>query len=161
MMARDHALMRKEQAATEDQQKPLQGLRILVAEDNVLAAMELEQVLEDCGCETVGPAATVDQALRLARDEALDGAVLDVNLRDRAVFPVADELARRGIRMIFATGYESNYTFPEHLDGYARLRKPYPGQELRRLMTATFTGNQARRALPPPRAAGIRKCSSS
>ena len=69
--------------------QPLDGLRILVAEDNVLAAMELEQVLEDCGCETVGPAATVDQALRLAREERLDGAVLDVNLRDQAVFPVA------------------------------------------------------------------------
>ncbi len=124
-----------------DRQRPLDGLRILVAEDNVLAVMELEQVLEDCGCETVGPAATVDQALRLARDEPLDGAVLDVNLRDQAVFPVAEELARRGIRTIFATGYEHSYAFPKHLDGCARLRKPYSGQELKRLMTATFARN--------------------
>ncbi len=118
--------------------QPLDGLRILVAEDNVLAAMELEQVLQECGCETVGPAATVDQALRLAREERLDGAVLDVNLRDQAVFPAADELARRGVRMIFATGYEDGYTFPANLAGYARLRKPYAGQELKRLLTATF-----------------------
>ena len=119
--------------------QPLDGLRILVAEDNVLAAMELEQVLEDCGCETVGPAATVEQALRLAREERLDGAVLDVNLRDQAVFPVAHELARRGVRMIFATGYEDGYNFPPELAGYTRLRKPYAGQELKRLMVATFT----------------------
>ena len=122
----------------EDQRPPLDGYRILVAEDNVLAAMELEQVLRDCGCEPVGPVATVDQALRLAREEALDGAVLDVNLRDRAVFPVAEELCRRGVRMIFATGYESSYVFPKHLASCARLRKPYSGQELKRLMTATF-----------------------
>ena len=119
--------------------QPLDGLRILVAEDNVLAAMELEQVLEECGCETVGPAATVEQALRLAREERLDGAVLDVNLRDQAVFPVADELVRRGVRMIFATGYEDGYIFPAHLARFTRLRKPYAGQELKRLMVATFT----------------------
>ena len=119
--------------------QPLDGLRILVAEDNVLAAMELEQVLGECGCETVGPAATVEQALRLAREERLDGAVLDVNLRDQPVFPVAEELVRRGVRMIFATGYEDGYVFPDHLAGYTRLRKPYAGQELKRLMVATFT----------------------
>lgn len=119
--------------------QPLDGLRILVAEDNVLAAMELEQVLEECGCEIVGPAATVEQALRLAREERVDGAVLDVNLRDQAVFPVAHELVRRGVRMIFATGYEDGYVFPAHLAGYTRLRKPYAGQELKRLMVATFT----------------------
>jgi CheY-like chemotaxis protein len=121
-----------------DEQPLLDGLRILVAEDNVLAAMEVEQVLKDCGCEPVGPVATVEQALRLAREERLDGAVLDVNLRDRAVFPVAEELVRRGVRMIFATGYENSYHFPEHLAGCARLRKPYSGHELRRLMSATF-----------------------
>lgn len=125
----------------ERQQPPLEGFRILVAEDNVLAAMELEQVLKDCGCEPVGPVATVDQALRLARNERLDGAVLDVNLCDEAVFPVAEELRRRGVRVIFATGYETSYIFPKHLDGCARLRKPYSSQELKRLMAAIFTGN--------------------
>jgi DNA-binding response OmpR family regulator len=120
-------------------QQPLDGLRILVAEDNVLAAMELEQVLQDCGCETVGPAATVDQALRLAHQERLDGAVLDVNLRDQAVFPVAEELVRRGVPLIFATGYEDGHIFPAHLAGYTRLHKPYAGRELKRLMVATFT----------------------
>jgi 2-hydroxy-6-oxonona-2,4-dienedioate hydrolase len=48
-------------------QQLLDGLRILIAEDNVFAAMELEQTLKDCGCRPVGPAATVDQALRLDR----------------------------------------------------------------------------------------------
>jgi DNA-binding response OmpR family regulator len=122
----------------ERQQPPLKGARILVAEDNVLAAMEVEQILKDCGCEPVGPVATVDEALRLARNERLDGAVLDVNLRDEAVFPVAQELCRRGIRMIFATGYETSYVFPKNLASCARLRKPYAGQELKRLMVATF-----------------------
>ncbi len=121
-----------------DERPPLAGFRILIAEDNVLAAMELEQVLRDCGCEPVGPVATVDQAVRLAREEPLDGAVLDVNLRDQPVFPAAEELVRRGVRLIFATGYENNYVFPAHLANCTRLRKPYSGRELTRLMTLIF-----------------------
>ena len=122
----------------EPPQAPLEGLRILVAEDNVFAAMEVEQALKDCGCEPVGPVATVDKALRLACDEQLDGAVLDVNLREQPVFPVAEELHRRGVRMIFTTGYETGYTFPESLASCARLRKPFDGHQLKSLMVATF-----------------------
>jgi CheY-like chemotaxis protein len=122
----------------ERKEVPLAGLRILVAEDNVFAAMDVERVLEDCGCETVGPAATVGQALRLARNERLDGALLDVNLRDEVVLPVADELVRRRVRVIFITGYQNGYPFPRHFDGFARLLKPYPEHQLKRLMTTTF-----------------------
>ena len=35
--------------------RALQGLRVLIAEDNLFAAMELEKVLVDLGCEPVGP----------------------------------------------------------------------------------------------------------
>jgi CheY-like chemotaxis protein len=122
----------------EGEQPPLEGLRILVAEDNVFAAMEVEQVLRDCGCEAVGPAATVGQALRLARAERLDGALLDVNLRDQLVFPVAAELIHRGVRVIFITGYQNGFNFPPCFDGVARLRKPYADHQLKRLMAATF-----------------------
>jgi CheY-like chemotaxis protein len=122
----------------EREEAPLAGLRILVAEDNVFAAMDVERVLEDCGCETVGPAATVGEALRLARNERLDGALLDVNLREEVVFPVAEELVRRGVRLIFITGYQNAYTFPRHFEGCARLLKPYPEHQLKRLMVATF-----------------------
>jgi DNA-binding response OmpR family regulator len=127
----------------------LQGLRILIVEDNLLAAMELEQILTECGCQPVGPAATVEQALRLAREEQLDGAVLDVNLRDQVVFPVAEELARRNVALIFATGYEDNYAFPPQLADRPRLRKPYAEQEFVRLLRATFGRGQAA-ATPPP-----------
>jgi len=120
------------------QPPPLHGLRILIVEDNLLAAMELEHILVECSCTPVGPAATVEHALRLARDERLDGAVLDVNLRDQTVFPVADELARRGVPMIFATGYEYDYDFPPQLADRPRLRKPYAERELVRLLRATF-----------------------
>ena len=56
------------------------GRRVLVVEDESLVAMLLETILEDMGCLAVGPAATVDEGLRMAADEAVDAALLDVNV---------------------------------------------------------------------------------
>ncbi|MGH6943875.1 MAG: response regulator [Geminicoccaceae bacterium] len=118
--------------------RPLCGLRILVAEDNLLAAMEVEQTLLDMGCLPVGPVARLSDALEIARSDALDGAVLDLNLRDELAFPVAEELERRGVPLIFATGYDDANAIPERLARRPHLRKPYLGRELERLMIATF-----------------------
>ncbi|WP_160936867.1 HWE histidine kinase domain-containing protein [Teichococcus coralli] len=89
--------------------QPAAGLRprrVLLAEDEPLVAMELETQLHALGFTVVGPAASLSEALRLASEEALlDAAVLDVNLRGQAVFPVADLLVRRGVPVVFATGY--------------------------------------------------------
>ncbi|HWL81391.1 MAG TPA: HWE histidine kinase domain-containing protein [Roseomonas sp.] len=84
----------------------MRARRVLLAEDEPLVAMELETQLQALGFTVVGPAATLQEALRLASEEVLlDAAVLDVNLRGQAVFPVADLLVRRGVPVVFATGY--------------------------------------------------------
>lgn len=83
----------------------LTGKRILVVEDEALIAVMVEDMLAELGSEVVGPAATIEQALVLARSGALDGAVLDVNVRGERIDPVADALAARGVPMLFATGY--------------------------------------------------------
>lgn len=116
----------------------LDGLRILIAEDNLFAAMELEQAVSSLGCRPVGPVAKMQQALDLARSEALDGALLDVDLRGELVFPVAEELERRGIPVVFASGYDNGPIFPERFVDFPRLRKPYLEQEVRRMVEATF-----------------------
>jgi CheY-like chemotaxis protein len=85
----------------------LDGCRILVVEDEYLIAADLLQTLEELGAIVVGPAATVERALTLARAEAgLDGAVLDLNLGGERAYPVADALAARGVPFVFVTGYD-------------------------------------------------------
>jgi two-component sensor histidine kinase/CheY-like chemotaxis protein len=81
--------------------------RVLVVEDEALVAMETVAELEQLGAEVVGPAATLEEGLRLAkrRRSPLDAAVLDVNLGGQPVGPLADLLARRGVPILFATGY--------------------------------------------------------
>lgn len=114
----------------------LSGLRILIAEDNLFAAMELEQTLADLGCRVVGPAAKAEQALILARNEELDGAVLDVNLRGTPAFGVAAALQERGVPVIFATGYVGGSTFPERFANHPRLSKPYFARDVERALQA-------------------------
>ena len=83
----------------------LKGLRILVVEDEAAIAMLIEDMLLDFGCEVVGPAARVKAALDFARLEALDLAILDVNVAGEPVEPVARILSERSIPIIFSTGY--------------------------------------------------------
>lgn len=82
----------------------LAGQRILVVEDEPIVAWDLAATLETYGCEIVGPAYDLTQAESLSQ-EPLGGAVLDVNLGDNKVFPVADALAERQIPFCFVTGY--------------------------------------------------------
>jgi CheY-like chemotaxis protein len=114
--------------------RPFEGLRILIAEDNLFAAMGLEQALVDLGCAPVGPVAQVHEAMGLARQGNLDAALLDVDLRGEQVFAVAEELERQGVPVIFASGYDQDEVFPAPFVRHPRLRKPYGESELRRVL---------------------------
>ena len=72
----------------------LEGLCVLVVEDEFLLAMELEALLEQRGCRVLGPVATIDQALAVLARHRPAVAVLDVNLRGKRATPVAAALRR-------------------------------------------------------------------
>ena len=114
--------------------RPFEGLRILVAEDNLPAALELEQALVDLGCAPFGPVAQVHEAMGLARRGNLDAALLDVDLRGEQVFAVAEELERQGVPVIFASGYGQDEVFPAPFARHPRLCKPYGESDLRRVL---------------------------
>ena len=73
----------------------LSGLRVLVVEDDMLIAICVEEVLQSLGCVVVGPVSKLDAAMRMANDEALDAAILDINIRGGRVYPVAERLRAR------------------------------------------------------------------
>ncbi|HWA60254.1 MAG TPA: response regulator [Caulobacteraceae bacterium] len=81
--------------------------RVLLVEDEGLVALLIEDLLTDLGCEVVGSCDSIRSALDwLASEaEALDGALLDVNLGGELVYPVAEALVARNIPFAFATGY--------------------------------------------------------
>ena len=102
----------------------LDGLRVLVVEDEMLIAMDLESALEEAGADVVGLAATVDRALALIDRESMDAAVLDVNLRGRDVYPVADALKARGVPFLFHTGHATRESLQARYLGVPVLTKP-------------------------------------
>jgi CheY-like chemotaxis protein len=108
------------------------GPCVLVVEDEMVVAMMLEGMLKDLGYRVI-KAARVARAAGLAATEAIDAAVLDVNLAGEASYPVADELRRRGIPFVFASGYAPDTLRADFRDTPV-LRKPYVSRDVRRLL---------------------------
>jgi PAS domain S-box-containing protein len=101
----------------------IQGVRVLIVEDAVLLALELEAGLEEAGAVVVGAAADLEEAERML-SLSFDVAVLDANLNGKSVIPVARALAARGTPFIFATGYDEAGVAPEGFTAPV-VRKPY------------------------------------
>jgi len=112
-----------ETVATSSGPTNLRGARVLIVEDAVLLAMELETGLSDAGARVIGPAYELEEALALL-DQSIDAAVLDANLNGHSVTPVAQALAARGVPFVFATGYGDAGGAPGDFDAPV-IRKPY------------------------------------
>jgi CheY-like chemotaxis protein len=103
---------------------PLVGLRILIVDDEVLVLMELADMLADLGHIVVASENRLESALAIARTEPIDMAILDINLRGLTSFPVAQVLRRRGVAVIFASGYGPSGLNEEFREAHF-LSKPY------------------------------------
>jgi DNA-binding response OmpR family regulator len=104
-------------------------LRILIVEDEMLVAMNIEDMLLDLGHEVAGLASRLGPALELARESRFDAAMLDVNLAGEPSFPVAEVLIGRGIPFLFATGY-GRQGLEERYRDCPFLQKPFRMAEL-------------------------------
>lgn len=101
------------------------GRRVLLVEDELLVAMDMQQTLTAAGMRVMGPAASVSSALDLIRAERPDAAVLDLNLRGELVTPVARRLREMGVPFVLSTAY--NYLRNENeeaFSGVPNLGKP-------------------------------------
>ena len=111
----------------------LNGLRILVVEDEAAISMLLEDMLMDFGCEVVGPAARLSAALEMIEGETFDIAILDVNLAGDPIYPAAEALAQRDVPFIFSTGYGGG-GIKDPYRNRPVVQKPFGQQELKRTL---------------------------
>jgi CheY-like chemotaxis protein len=79
-------------------------LSILIVEDEPIVALGLAFAVEDVGAEVVGPCSSIADALTLLAAGSVDAAILDVNLCDRDITPVAVALMARAVPFIVQTG---------------------------------------------------------
>ena len=111
----------------------LEGLKVLVVEDEMMVSMLIEDMLSDLGCEVIGPASRLDEAITLANEAELDVAVLDVNLGGQPIFPLADLLREKGAPFAFATGY-GDAGLRDVDKGSPVLQKPFREGDLARVL---------------------------
>jgi len=113
--------------------------RVLVVEDQMLLALALASLLEDIGCEAVGPVAQVVTALPIVMKEPLDAALLDIRLADESVAPIAAVLIRRGIPFGFVTGHARDQ-IPIALRDRPFVSKPFSDGEIKTLLRELLKG---------------------
>jgi CheY-like chemotaxis protein len=108
----------------------LNGVRVLVVENDAMNAMLLELQLEQAGATVIAQAAVVAEGLRLIRELGPDIAVLDYRLGNGETSePVADLLLELGIPFVVATG-ASREALPSVFKKGEILTKPYLAEEL-------------------------------
>jgi DNA-binding NarL/FixJ family response regulator len=123
------------QAAKEGQNtRPAKLRRILLVEDDYLAATDAEAALLDAGFEVIGPAISAEEAIELARTEMPELVIMDIRLTGpRDGIDAAREILRStGIRSLFATAHSTSAirNRAEETTPLGWLAKPYTPQAL-------------------------------
>lgn len=120
---------------------PLRGRRILIVEDEMMISMMLEDMVADLGGTVAAVVTNPAQAFRVLKEEALDAAILDVNLDGQNSYGIAALLMERGTPFLFSTGYGAT-TLDEPYRSRRVLQKPFKREELAEAM-ADILGTDA------------------
>ena len=104
--------------------------KILLVEDELLTAMDVEDTLREAGWEVDGPFSSVSNTLRYLEENVPICAVLDVRLEDGEVLPAADVLAQAGVPIVFHSGHASHDQLSSRYPKAAFCDKPALPQTL-------------------------------
>jgi CheY-like chemotaxis protein len=108
----------------------LGGLRILIVEDNFMVADSLKELMTAYGASVAAMVPSAAAALAAIEGQRIDVAILDIDLKDGKVDPLADRLIEHGIPFLFLTGFGDDSMLPPRLRGMPRLDKPVESERL-------------------------------
>jgi DNA-binding NtrC family response regulator len=119
----------------------LNGIRVLIVEDEALVAATLADVVESAEGEVVGVVGSVSEARQMIQRTAFDAAVLDLNLSDGEVTPVLEALQARQAPTVVYTGSELPPRIKQRHPELVTLRKPVlPGRLVAEILRARKRG---------------------
>jgi CheY-like chemotaxis protein len=104
--------------------KSMKPSSILLIEDETLIRMMLAGMVDELGHRVAGEASSVSEACLLAETTDYDLAMLDVDLGGHSIGPVAEIIARRGLPILFVTGYAPT-GLPDEFDDRPMIQKPF------------------------------------
>jgi two-component system, response regulator PdtaR len=99
-------------------------LTVLIVEDEMLVAFDLERIMATAGYSVLGPVATAEEALLLLRDNRPAAALLDVQLLNGMITPVAERLQTLRVPFVLVSGYTGPELQKPALANAPRVGKP-------------------------------------
>ncbi len=134
--------------ADESQKLPIAALRlgapsrlsglVLAVEDNVLIALDVEDILIALGAARVVVASSVTEALRLIELKTPSFALLDVKLGRETSWPIATRLRSLGVPHVFATGYGDNIDYRMEHRLTRVITRPYTTASIAQAFSGTL-----------------------
>jgi len=109
------------------------GRRILVIEDSPVVAQFTVDLLEELGCEVVGPAPNMAAARELIDAESFDAALMDIHIRDERIFPLCELLDAKGVPFALTSG-RADWSIPDKWEDRPRLQKPYTLEDVEQVL---------------------------
>jgi len=123
----------------------LSGRTVLIVEDELLTGISLRMDAERYGAVVIGPTATLQGTRTAISDASIDVAILDVQLTDAEVFPVADQLYNDRIPIIFHTGHANEIALNGRYPHCRVFTKATASAELLRAAALMLACNQNER----------------
>jgi CheY-like chemotaxis protein len=118
----------------------LTGRRILLVEDSPVVGPFTAELLEELGCEVVGPAPNMAAARELIEAGGYDAALMDVHIRGERVFPLCEVLEAKRLPFVLTSGY-ADWQMPDKWADRPRLQKPYTLDEVGQALADAFGYN--------------------
>lgn len=104
--------------------KPLEGLSVLIVEDEVIINLDLAMTVETFGAREVVPAHNLEEARAALKDGTFDLAVLDLSLPDGDAMPLAEKLRGDNVRIVFYSGDDDRTDILAEFPGAGYVMKP-------------------------------------
>ena len=134
-----------------DMTRPLEGMSVLIIEDEFLIGMMLQNEIERVGAASVRLVTSVADALKEIESGNVDVAIVDSKLADGSAAGLAAALEHRGMRYVVVSGYEKA-NLPKELQGAPFISKPV----LMPLLIETIQGVTRPPVAPMPTGAAIK-----
>jgi CheY-like chemotaxis protein len=121
----------------------LNQVSVLIVENEPFIALDLATAVEEARGKVIGPAGSVREALLLIEHHLVQAAVLDVNLSDRDVTPIAELLIEGGVPVIFYSGLALPAALRERYPSASIYKKPTPPVQLLNKLVALIAASQS------------------
>jgi two-component SAPR family response regulator len=123
-------------SSEETKKSSFPGLRVMVAEDDWLLALNIQALLDELGCAVIGPAANVNDAQRLAEENSFDIALLDVRFQYNDTSNlIAQILKKKRVPFAYVTGYSESDLRQWKMPKAFILQKPVTASNLAATIT--------------------------